>query len=154
VGGELTKPWYAYRANWPSRLFHHAPIENAVLLLKDGNLRSRKDDKNARASDVAAAAVLASREDAHDFARLYFRPLTPTQWHIEGIRKSTECSYGEASHAPILIMFVFSARSVLQSPGVKFSDRNMQISGVQPSDTEIYFSNIPFDKVFHVGSSD
>lgn len=148
---ELDKPWYSYRSKWPSRLFHHAPIENAVAVLKDGNLRSRSDPNNRRARDVAAAAVIGAREHAHDFARLYFRPMTPTQWHIEGIRKHGECSFGENSHAPVLIMFVFDARKVLQSEGVKFCDRNMQSAAAEPNDTETYFASIPFQKVFHVG---
>lgn len=148
---ELNKPWNQYRSQWPSRLFHHAPIENAVELLKDGNLRSRNDPGNNKKRDVAAAGVIAARDHAHDFGRLYFRPMTPTQWHIEGIRKAGECSFGEASHAPILIMFVFNARAVLRSQGVKFCDRNMQVSGAEPNDSEVYFSSIPFEKVFHVG---
>lgn len=148
---ELDKPWYSYRRNWPSRLFHHAPIENAVELLKDGNLRSRNDPSNRRPRDVAAVAVINTREYAHNFARLYFRPTTPTQWHIEGIRKQGECSFGENSHAPVLIMFVFDARKVLLSDGVKFSDRNMQAATAEPQDSETYFATIPFEKVFHVG---
>ncbi|UFW38953.1 DarT ssDNA thymidine ADP-ribosyltransferase family protein [Bradyrhizobium sp. WSM471] len=150
---ELNKPWYSYRRNWPSRLFHHAPIENAVELLRDGNLRSRNDPNNKRTRDVAAIAVINTREYAHNFARLYFRPTTPTQWHIEGIRKQGECSFGESSHAPVLIMFVFDARKVLLSEGVKFSDRNMQTATAEPQDSEIYFATIPFEKVFHVGAT-
>ncbi|MEH2480163.1 hypothetical protein V1282_003520 [Nitrobacteraceae bacterium AZCC 2146] len=149
---ELTKPWYPYRNKWPSRLFHHAPIENAVELLKDGNLRSRADPANARQRDVAASAVIAARDHAHNFARLYFRPRTPTQWHIEGIRKQGDFSFGANSHAPVLTMFVFDARKVLISDGVKFCDRNMQLGSADPNDSETYFSTIPFEKVFHVGN--
>jgi hypothetical protein len=151
--GELTKPWYPYRSKWPSRLFHHAPIENAVGLLKDGNLRSRHDPVNAEFKDVAATGVITARGHAHNFARLYFRPRTPTQWHIEGIRKAGECSYGPASHAPVLIMLVFDARKVLAKDGIKFCDRNMQLGTADPSDSEVYFSMIPFQKVFHEGAT-
>jgi hypothetical protein len=151
--GELTKPWYPYRRNWPSRLFHHAPIENAVGLLKDGNLRSRSDPANGWKKDVAAASVISARAHAHNFARLYFRPRTPTQWHIEGIRKAGECSYGDESHAPVLVMFVFDARKVLSKEGIKFCDRNMQLGTADPNESETYFSTIPFNKVFHVGGT-
>lgn len=147
----LNTPWYPYRNKWPSRLFHHAPIENAVKILADGNLRSRDDPRNQKAKDVAAAGVIEARKHAHDSARLYFRPRTPTQFHIEGIRKTGECSYGEDAHAPVLIMMVFNARSVLTLPTIKFCDRNMQLGAANPSDTEEYFLAIPFDKVFHVG---
>lgn len=147
----LRSPFHPYREKWPSRLFHHAPIENAVLILKDGNLRSRNDPTNRRARDVAAAGVIDNRAHAHHFARLYFRPRTPTQWHIEGIRKPGECAYGDAAHAPILIMMIFNAKSVLLREGIRFCDRNMQLGAANTGDTEQYFSSIPFDKVFHEG---
>ena len=144
----LTSPWHPYRSEWPSRLFHHAPIENAVKILLDGNLRSRDDPENQREKDVAAAGVISARSHAHNSARLYFRPRTPTQYHIEGIRKKGECQYGDDSHAPVFIMMVFVARSVLAFPTTKFCDRNMQLGHAEPGDTEEYFSTIPFDKVF------
>jgi len=147
----LTSPWYPYRSKWPGRLFHHAPIENAVKFLLDGNLRSRDDPENQREKDVAAAGVISARSHAHNSARLYFRPRTPTQYHIEGIRKKGECQYGDDSHAPVFIMMVFVARSVLAFPTTKFCDRNMQLGHAEPGDTEEYFSTIPFDKVFHEG---
>ncbi|KYG22779.1 hypothetical protein SE92_23290 [Bradyrhizobium sp. AT1] len=148
----LAKPFYPYRAKWPGRLFHHAPIQNAVKILLDGNLRSRDDPANAKELDVAAPDVIATRGAAHSFARLYFRPRTPTQWHIEGIRKQGECKW-EGAHAPILVMMVFSAQTVLSLQNIKFCDRNMQIGSADPGDSEDYFSKIPFDKVFHEGGT-
>jgi hypothetical protein len=149
----LNQPWYPYRTKWPSRLFHHAPIENVVKILTDGNLRSREDPRNLREKDVAAAGVIDVRTHAHDWARLYFRPRTPTQYHIEGIRKPGECTYGEHAHAPVTVMMVFKAHSVLTTPTVKFCDRNMQLGAAAADDTPEYFSNIPFEKVFHVGGT-
>lgn len=138
-----------YREKWPSRLFHHAPAENAVAILKDGHLRSRNDRANGRARDVAGAGVIDARTHAHDYGRLYFRPRTPTQWHIEGIRKPGECAYGEEAHAPIFVMMIFDAKSILTREGVKFCDRNMQLGSATIGETEDYFAAIPFDKVFH-----
>ncbi|WP_084518669.1 DarT ssDNA thymidine ADP-ribosyltransferase family protein [Bradyrhizobium sp. th.b2] len=149
---ELNRPQYPYRKKWPSRLFHHAPIENAVKIIQGGNLRSRNDPENNRAKDIAAAGVVQARGHAHDSARLYFRPRTPTQWHIEGIRKAGECKWEEA-HAPVLVMMVFDARKVLCRPGIQFCDRNMQLGSAEPGDSEDYFSKIPFEKVYHEGGT-
>jgi hypothetical protein len=146
---KLTSEYRPYRQKWPSRLFHHSPLENAVAILTDGHLRSRNDRDNVKPKDVAGAGVIEARTHAHDFGRLYFRPRTPTQWHIEGIRKPGECQYGNDAHAPILIMMVFEARSVLTSEGVKFCDRNMQLGTAVIGDTADYFKQIPFEKVFH-----
>ena len=148
---QLRSPLYPYRVKWPSRLFHHAPLENAVKIIDDGRLRSRADPKNRRQMDVAASGVIDARVHAHQYTRLYFRPRTPTQYHIEGIRKAGECKYGDSAHAPVLIMFVFDAQSILTRPDVRFCDRNMQQSSAVSGDTEDYFLRIPFDKVYHEG---
>ena len=39
---QLGTPFQAYRAKWPSRLFHHAALENAALILRSGKLLSRQ----------------------------------------------------------------------------------------------------------------
>lgn len=151
--GKLTSPYYAHRRHWPSHLFHHAPLENAVGILRDGCLRSRNDGNNRRARDVAAPGVIDTRDHAHDFVRLYFRPKTPTQWHIEGIRKQGESHYGDGTHAPVLVMFLLDARSVLTLPGIRFSNKNMQLADTVAGDSEAYFAQIPFAKVFSEGNT-
>lgn len=142
---------YPHRARWPSRLFHHSPIENAVSILATGVLRSRADPQNLQPRDVAGAGVIAAREDAHNAVRFYFRPRTPTQFHIEGIRKSGECQYGDAAHAAVLVMLIFQARTILSDPGVRFTDRNAQQGAAVYGTEEAQFSAIPFDKVYHEG---
>jgi hypothetical protein len=150
---KLQSPFYPHRHKWPSRLFHHSPLENAVKIILDGNLRSRDDPKNLREKDVAAETVIGYRQHAHRSVRLYFRPRTPTQYHIEGIRKLGECKFGDNAHAPILIMFVLDARRVLTKSGIQFCDRNMQSGSAFPDDTLEYFENIPFEKVYHEGGT-
>ncbi len=149
---QLASPSYPHRKHWPSRLFHHAPLENAVQILSQGMLRSRDDAENARTRDVAAPGVIDARNHAHDRVRLYFRPKTPTQYHIEGVRKPGDCTYPGA-HAPVLIMLALDARSVLARPDIRFSNQNMQLAGTVPGDSEAYFSEIPFHKVFSEGGT-
>lgn len=147
----LRGPSYTYREKWPSRLFHHAPIENVLEILRSRLLKSREDSRDGHVLDVAAPGVIDARRHAHNKARLYFRPRTPTQFHIEGIRKPADCLYGQAAHAPILVMLVFEARSILLRPDTFFSDRNMQLGGANPDNSEEYFATIPFEKVYHEG---
>jgi len=149
----LNNPAMGHRSRWPSKLFHHAPIENAVSILRSGELLSREDSNGVRTVDVADPDVIATRSAAHGFARLYFRPRTPTQFRIEGIRKSSDTNGGyQSTHAPILIVFVFSARKILSAQGVCFSDSNMQSPFARYGDDEDFFSTIAFNKVFHEGS--
>jgi ssDNA thymidine ADP-ribosyltransferase, DarT len=112
----LSGPAYPHRAKWPSRLFHHAPLENDANILKSAKLLSRNDSNNIRVRDVAAASVIDNNLRAHKFVRLYFRPRTPTQYYIEGIQKAGECHYGDTSHAPVLIMFVLDAKKSSVDP--------------------------------------
>lgn len=142
---------FTYRKHWPSRLFHHAPLETALAIINDGHLRARDDPQRIQVQDVAAGGVIENRQEAHRRVRLYFRPRNPTQFHIEGIRKISDCHYGPNAHAPILIMFVLDAKRVLTRPGVLFSDQNMQKTSAQIGDDEEFFSNIPFASVFHEG---
>lgn len=149
---QLQSPFFPHRKHWPSHLFHHAPIENAVAILQDGCLRSRADEHNCHPVDVAAPGVIDTRAHAHGRVRLYFRPKTPTQYSIEGIRKEGECRYGESTHTPLIVMFCLDARRVLALPDIEFSDRNMQVYGATVGNDEAAFSQIPFAKVFHEGS--
>lgn len=147
----LRGTYYAHRQHWPANLFHHSALENAVEILREGCLRSRNDPHLRLGRDVAAAAVLANRDAAHNFVRMYFRPKTPTQYHIEGIRRPGECQYGDASHAPVLIMFVLDAQKIITKPGIRVSNQNMQRDAAVTGDTEEHFDSIPFDKVYHEG---
>ena len=149
--GELNKPWYNHRRHWPGCLFHHTPLENAISVLTSSKLFSRNDPANPCPRDVAAREVNATRAHAHDSVRLYFRPKTPTQYNIEGIRKLGECKFGEDTHAPVLVMLILDAQQILTLPGTQFCDRNMQRGNAVPGDSEAYFAAIPFDKVYHEG---
>ncbi len=149
---KLSGPAYPHREKWPSHLFHHPPLENAVSILTSGLMLSRDDSSRLRARDVAATGVIDHSIRAHSFVRLYFRPRTPTQYHVEGIQKTGDNPYSENVHAPVLVMFVFDSRSVLSSDEVFFSDANMQ-SGVVENSSEAFFRAIPFEKVYHEGGT-
>lgn len=140
-----------YRKHWPARLFHHAPLETALAIIEDGYLRARNDPKRQQLQDVAAEGIIENRQEAHGRVRLYFRPKTPTQFHIEGIRKESECQYGSNTHAAILVMFVLSAKKVLMRPDTLFSNQNMQNNLALTGNNEQFFATIPFESVYHDG---
>ena len=118
---------WPYRQHWSPRLFRHEPIENAVQIIKDGELLSRRQAGQNIPRDIAPNEIIARRDLAHSSVRLYFRPKTPTQYHIEGIKKAGE--YYQGKHAPVLIIFLFDMRKILTRPDVQFSDGNMQSHG-------------------------
>lgn len=140
-----------YRKHWPARLFHHSPLQNALAIAKEGYLRARTDPGREQLLDVAADGVIDNRQEAHSRVRLYFRPRTPTQFHIEGIRKPEDCHYGPGAHAPILVMFVLDARKILTQANTLFSDQNMQNHAARTGADEEFFQSIPFESVYHEG---
>jgi hypothetical protein len=151
--GKLSTGAFLHRSRWPSRLFHHSPIENAAQILTAGQLLSRNDSTGSRKRDVADTSVIQNRDRAHQFARLYFRPRTPTQYHIEGIRKIGDYYNADPNaHAPTLVMLIFDSRKILTREGVTFSTGNMQSHGALDGDTEEFFDSIDFAKVFHEGN--
>ena len=104
-----------YRQHWPSRLFRHEPLENAVRILQSGKILSREDSKGQIVRDIAPQEIIMHSDAAHHFVRLYFRPKNPTQYRIEGIRKPEE--YYKGCHAPVLIILIFSAVDILTGDG-------------------------------------
>lgn len=141
-----------HRRYWPSRLFRHEPAENAAAIIQSGQLLSRSGAMGLIKRDIAPPAILQNAAFAQDYVRLYFRPKSPTQYHIEGIRKQAD--YYNGKHAPILVIFVFRAAGLLNNPGVMFSDGNMQSNYTSLGNDDAFFQSINFDNVFHEGSFD
>ena len=98
---------------------------------------------------MAPEEIINANNLAHGFARLYFRPRTPTQYRIEGIRKPNEIWNGR--HAPVIYMFVFKSRSLLTRAGVHFSRGNMQVADAEVLDGDEAFRSLVFEKIYHEG---
>lgn len=147
---KLRPTLYSHRRHWPSRLFRHEPLENIVRILGAGELLSRNDAVKAGqiANDIAPEEIIGANDQAYQFVRLYFRPKTPTQFHIEGIREQADFYCGK--HAPVLYMMVFDAARVLTSHGVRFSDGNMQGHPNVYCDDD-GFDLVDFTQTYHEG---
>jgi ssDNA thymidine ADP-ribosyltransferase, DarT len=144
-------------APWiPKYVYHFTDINNAVSILRTGELLSRSEAlaRKLMSHDNASAQVIAATSAAHlDFVRMYFRPRTPTQYYNEGIRPAAKRPFDNA-HCPVPIFFVFDLVETLSLPGTQFSDRSMAVSGATHDDTSALFSQIPFDLVYHEGPID
>jgi hypothetical protein len=141
-----------YRAKWPKYLFRHEPVENAARILSSGVIQSRSGAQGIDHADIAPQGIIQNRNAAHDSVRLYFRPLNPTQFHVEGIKQDTDPKLANNAHAPILVMFVLKASSVLSLEGVEFSNGNMQRQNTQKGSSEEFFKTIDFENVYHEGA--
>lgn len=142
-----------YRAWWPKYVYHFTSVLNAVSILRHGQLHSREQATRLAmmVSDNASAAVIASTTTAHQrYARLYFRPRTPTQFHNEGIRPRDKRTSLNA-HCAMPVFFFFDLASVLSEDDTCFSDGNVASTRARISSDEAGFDAIPFDDVYSDG---
>lgn len=93
------------RKYWADYLFHFTDIKNAITILKTNKLYSRKKaiDFGLMKSDNASHEVIENTSSIiKEYVRFYFRPLTPTQKHNEGL-KLIEIT---DQHCPIPIFYL------------------------------------------------
>lgn len=147
-------PWLGQtRSWWPNCLFHCTDIQNAISILKTGELLSREQVKKAEQLqvDIASRRVIANTSmDRQDYARLYFRPKTPTQFLNEGFRPIGHRPLD--AHCPVPVYFLFDAISVLSRSDSFFTHGNLaSVSVSEPSNSVDELKQIPFELVYHVG---
>lgn len=143
---------------WPDFLFHYTGILNALKILSGGYLFSRHYliSKGRTFADSGSREVLGNTDqDIMKFVRLYFRPLTPTQFHSEGVRSSEflEKSKFPDAHCPFPVFFLFSSNEVLSKKHVEFSNGNLGRMGVQRYKTGRELMALPWKKIYHHSGS-
>ena len=80
--------------------------------------------------------------------RLYFRPCSPTQYVVEGIRPTSQLGYGGA-HCPVPVVLLFDAREILTRHDTRFTDGNLAAANAQVYADSEAFSQLPFEQIYH-----
>lgn len=91
---------------WPLYMYHFTDIINAVSILKQGKIFSRKQALELKLMEVDNAShevIDQTRDFVEEYVRFYFRPLTPTQYNNEGLRHVNV----KDSHCPRPVFFLF-----------------------------------------------
>lgn len=139
---------------WPRYVYHFTDVCNAASIITTGYLYSRDEAERLELMQVdnASPQIIAQTRPQHKrYARLYFRPRTPTQYRNEGIRPRDQRELGGA-HCPIPVYFCFDALEVLAQDDTEFSDGNMGSDWAQHRCDREFFLGIPFRLVFHHGA--
>lgn len=103
-----------YNLGAEPQIYHFSHLENAVSIIREGAIKSRRD---AIFSDSAGSGIIAqTNEDRKEFARFYFRSKTPTQFYIENLGRGEESLRKLKSDpiCPIPVFFVISLRTAMQ----------------------------------------
>lgn len=139
---------------WTNLLFHFTDVHNASHILYDGWIYSRKQalEKNVMTNDNASRAVIeATDTDTKCYGRLYFRPLTPTQFHNEGYKPSEIRNSEINASCPVPIFFCLSSNATLNYPGTKFAEKGLAGHRHRIEEGIDAFSKLNFEKIYHHG---
>ena len=74
---------------WPKYFYHFTDIRNALEIIDKGWIYARHkatESKLMHSDNASPSVILVSSSKIKDYARLYFRPKTPTQYHNEGYK--------------------------------------------------------------------
>jgi hypothetical protein len=136
---------------WPRYVYHFTDVHNAASIIQRGCLYSRVEAERQGLMQVNGASpeIIQQTVPEHlEYVRLYFRPMTPTQFRNEGIRPIHRRELGGA-HCPIPVYFCFDALTVLAQDDTEFSNGNMGSARALHSGERDFFLSIPFHLVFH-----
>ena len=115
---------------WPNFIFHYSDVTNIISVLNSGKLYSRHKavELGLMQNDNANDTVISNTTDIYkDYVRCYFGAKTPTQYHNEGIKPSSQIRNN--AHCPVPIFLLFDFVSLLSKDDVIFSGGNIAASG-------------------------
>ena len=143
---ELLKNLNSQCSPWKGYIYHFTHVENAANILKSHSILSRNQLNNFQDS-AGKNLINRTRTDVKNFARFYFRPHTPTQFHNEllGARRSS-------IHAlcPVPIFFRFKLEDVLKLCGSKcaVSNGNLATGWARYGNSVNFLRYFDFDNVY------
>lgn len=151
-------------SEWKGSIYHFSHIDNAVEIIRNKKIQSRN---KAQIQGDAAGNVVHLRKDAHDYARFYFRPHTPTQFYNEFLGKNTSDGYESRQYGwvswydkarglgfpkcPIPIFFRFSLKEVLYKNEKQccISNGNMQTGSTQFGSIDRMTNKFGFEDLYY-----
>jgi hypothetical protein len=138
--------------SWSRFLFHQSNVDNAVWIIKEGQLLSRAEAmrRGLLRTDSGSPSVISQTDERwKNYARLYFRPRNPTFYHVEGFRRAHEYQHG--SRCPVPVMFLFDMEEVLCDARAEFSSGNLAKAGAAVYSRFEDFEQLPFRDIYHEG---
>lgn len=141
---------------WPLYFYHFTDMQNALGIIDKGWIFGRHiaTENNLMKNDNASSSVISlSTSNIQEYARLYFRPKTPTQFHSEGYKPEPVRKADINASCPIPVFFFLDAEKILNMEETKFSEVSCAVLGnLNLMTGEDNFSKLAFDKIFHEGS--
>ncbi|CAF1605563.1 unnamed protein product [Didymodactylos carnosus] len=109
-------------------VYHYTHLENAVSILNEGKLKSRNSAEGQFKNSAALNVIKSTDPSVKNYARFYFRPITPTQFCNENLGKNGSIErFGNDLMCPVPIFFKISLKDLANIPDLqwKISTGNM-----------------------------
>ncbi|CAF0839135.1 unnamed protein product [Rotaria sordida] len=118
----LIKALNAQISPFAGYVYHYTHLENAASILRDHAIKSRNNLSSNNFKDSAAKDVIQkTRIEVKDYARFYFRPLTPTQYCNENLGlPNLSNQYGNQPMCPIPIIFRIDLAAILSIKDIQW----------------------------------
>ncbi len=140
---------------WPFYAFHYTDIENALSILHMGCLygRLQAESMHLMNNENASRQVISTTsQQVRGSVRLYFRPLTPTQYHNEGYKhRSLRFNGEEGANVPVPVFFLFDLEALLSQAGVFFSETSQAGIGGDIMEGVEAFKKMDFSRIYDIG---
>lgn len=151
------------KSPWSGFIYHFTHLTNAIEIIRSRKIfsRDRAQIEAGNFSD-AAGSVVHRKSSAHQFARFYFRPQTPTQFYNECLGKDiSDGRYYDAASklglpkCPVPVFFKFDLEEVfsLMSESSYVSNGNMQKDRAKVGTIREMLKKFNFDYLYSTPTS-
>ncbi|CAF2925481.1 unnamed protein product [Rotaria sp. Silwood2] len=131
----LTKALNAQHSPFSGYVYHYTHLENVVSILRDNAIKCRNNLSSNDFKDSAAKNIIqTTRYEIKDYARFYFRPLTPTQYYNENLGlPNLSNRYGNQPMCPVPIIFRIDLAAILSIEDIQWK---VSLGNMASSQTE------------------
>jgi hypothetical protein len=151
--GLARAPWVDARHRiWMPYVYRFDDVQAVASILQAGAIYSRErcERLGLLQLDTANPDIIEHSPWAHGYVRLYFRPMTPTQYRNEGIRRPADRTSGGA-HCPVPVFLVFDAVEILTQWGSEFTNGNWGTGRSNKGASADFLRSLPWESVYHYG---
>lgn len=138
---------------WPKFCFHYTDLHNVTEILTQGFLCSRMhlESQQKKWLDVGSQQILSkTNKNTKNSVRFYFRPKTPTQYQIEGIKSKVTLEKAHyKAHCQIPVFLLFDIIDILSRQDSQFSDGNLGSprSNICSNPKDLW--DLPWQQIYH-----
>lgn len=139
----------------PDYFYHFTDIHNAVGIIEREWIygRAQAQERELMRNDNVSRVVIDMTEDnKKTYGRLYFRPLTPTQYHNEGYKQESIRQSEINANCPVPVFFMLSVERTMSLDRAKFAEKGIAGNHSGISQGVEAFAALNFQKIYHDGS--